>query len=170
MSVSFVFHANAEWISGAHGEVLPEPHANLHGEPVAFDAPPEFRGPQGLWSPEHLLIAAAGTCFVTTFRAIAAISRLPFDSISVAVEGTVVKVEGGYKFTQLVLKPTLRICHDADADRALRLLHKTEGACLVARSLNCEVTMQSVITATDSSWSKPETEREAKSAIGSPVH
>jgi organic hydroperoxide reductase OsmC/OhrA len=37
-------------------------------------SPPEFGGPGGEWSPEHLFVAAISSCLMTTFQAIAAMS------------------------------------------------------------------------------------------------
>ena len=36
--------------------------------------PPEFDGPGDRWSPETLLVAAVSSCYVLTFRAVAAVA------------------------------------------------------------------------------------------------
>ncbi len=43
---------------------------------LATGAPREFGGPGDQWSPEALLVATVADCFVLTFRAIAAPSRV----------------------------------------------------------------------------------------------
>lgn len=154
MDATYVFRANAEWTSDAHGEVQADPPVGK----IAFSAPPEFHGPPGFWSPEHFLLAAAAACFVTTFRAIAGLSRFEFASLHVGAEGTVEKAEGGYQFTRLLVKPRLHLRDAADRERALRLLHKAEQACLISRSLKCHVEMESVISADAESPRSPEAE------------
>jgi organic hydroperoxide reductase OsmC/OhrA len=37
--------------------------------PLPTDAPPEFGGPAGQWSPESLLVASVADCYVLSFRA-----------------------------------------------------------------------------------------------------
>ena len=38
---------------------------------IDTDAPPEFGGPTGHWSPETLLVAAIADCYILSFRAAA---------------------------------------------------------------------------------------------------
>ncbi len=40
--------------------------------------PPEFDGPGGTWSPEHLLLAAVESCLLLTWRARARHARLEY--------------------------------------------------------------------------------------------
>ncbi len=111
-----------------------------HGAPriIHFSAPPEFGGESGAWTPEHFLLAAAASCFVATFQAVARASKLDFQGIEVSVEGTIEKDGGGFRFTHLALRPVLIIRAEEERERALRLLEKSEKICLVARSLSSE--------------------------------
>src|SRR5690606_39337696 len=43
---------------------------------LSVASPPEFGGPGGVWSPEHLFVASVSTCLMTTFGAIAEMSGL----------------------------------------------------------------------------------------------
>ena len=121
-----------------NGEVsgVPEIPATL------FSAPPEFKGKEGVWTPEHFFTAAIATCFITTFDAIAEFSRLSFEGLKVSAEGMLEKAEGGYRFTEVRLHPQLTINSDADRERALRLLDKAEHACLISRSVSSKIVMQ----------------------------
>lgn len=113
---------------------------------LAVASPPEFGGPEGEWSPEHLLVAAVGSCFLTTFLAIADASRLDVEDLSVPGEGTIERGEDRrYRFTRIVLRPRIVLSHEADRDRALRIAQKAEGACLVTRSLGTPVAVEPVI-------------------------
>jgi organic hydroperoxide reductase OsmC/OhrA len=48
---------------------------------VTVATPPPFpSGREGLWSPEHLFVAAINSCYMTTFLAIADNSKLTFKS------------------------------------------------------------------------------------------
>lgn len=111
--------------------------------PLAVASPPEFGGPEGEWSPEHLLVAAVGSCFLTTYLAIADASHLEIVDLSVPGEGTIERGDDRrYRFTRIVLRPRIVLEREADRDRALRISLKAEGACLVTRSLASEVVVE----------------------------
>jgi peroxiredoxin-like protein len=132
------FRATASWTTKRRGRTEAE---GVDGA-LAFSAPPEFRGEPRYWTPEHLLVAAVASCFITTFCAIAELSRFDPLSLDISVEGTVEKGEGGYEFTRVVLKPQLTIREESERQRAARLLEKTERSCLVSRSLKARVAME----------------------------
>jgi peroxiredoxin-like protein len=110
--------------------------------PLEFSAPSEFQGDAGYWTPEHLLLGALASCFVTTFRAIVDLSRFEVVSLEVSASGELTNKEGGFQFAEIVLYPVLGIATEADRGRALRLLEKTEHACLVSRSLKTPIRMK----------------------------
>jgi peroxiredoxin-like protein len=109
---------------------------------VTFSAPPEFKGKEGVWSPEHFFTAAIATCFITTFEAIAEFSKFTFDSLSTSAEGVLEKGEGGYRFKTVIVRPVLTIANEADRERGLRLLEKAERACLISKSVSSEIVLQ----------------------------
>lgn len=106
------------------------------GLPDIEVAPPRsFGGPGDVWSPEELLIAALGNCFVLSFRAVAQMSRFSWESLECEVEGTLEKVDKTMAFTGFHIDGTLVIGTDADPDRARELLDKAERTCFVTNSL-----------------------------------
>ncbi|MEE9159021.1 MAG: OsmC family peroxiredoxin, partial [Gammaproteobacteria bacterium] len=50
-------------------------------DPISSAPPVEFGGSGNRWSPETLLVAAVGDCFVLSFRAIARASELSWMSL-----------------------------------------------------------------------------------------
>lgn len=98
-------------------------------------APPEFDGPGGLWSPETLLCAAVADCFMLSFRAVARASRLDWLSLEASTRGTLERVEGTTRFTRFDTRATLRVPAGTDLERARTLLAKAEKVCLVSNSL-----------------------------------
>jgi organic hydroperoxide reductase OsmC/OhrA len=114
------------------------PDADLNSGPLPtlpFAAPAEFDGPGNRWSPETLVVAAIAGCFVLTFRAIAAASKLPWTSLACDVAGTVDRVDRVTQFTRFDMRARLRIPPGSNAEQALRLMHKAEQTCLVTNSL-----------------------------------
>jgi len=138
MESSYQFESSAHWTGGRQGVV------QCQGvEPsIQFSAPPEFQGIPGVWNPEHFFTSAIATCFITTFQAIASFSKFGFAGLEVYVEGTVEKVEGGFKFTQVTVRPKLTVANEADRERGRRLLEKSEKACLISRSLQSEIILE----------------------------
>lgn len=113
------------------------------GVPVLRTAAPlEFDGPGDAWSPEQLLLAAVEACFLMTFRAVAAASRIEFTSLAVEAEGIVDRVNGRTCFTEIVLRPRLVAPAGVDAVRLRRALEKAEHACLVSASLSTPVRLE----------------------------
>jgi len=107
------------------------------GVPDLRSAPPaDFGGPGDAWSPEHLLLSAVATCFLFTLRSVARASKVEFTSLELAAEGTVDRKDGVTCFTEIVLRPRLTLAAGADRERALRILEKSEKACLVSASLS----------------------------------
>ncbi len=110
--------------------------------------PPEFPGGHaGIWSPEHLFVAAAETCLMTTFLAIAANSKLAFSEYSSRAEGVVEKTEQGFRVTRIVIRPRLVITDAAATDRARRILERAEQLCLISRSMTTQVTLEPEVVA-----------------------
>jgi len=142
MNTGYQYTSQATWTSGRAGTVKAE-SADL---PILFSAPPEFHGQPGLWTPEHFLIAAVAGCFVTTFIAIAELSKFEFVSLEASAVGLLEKGEGGFQFSRVTIRPVLTIANDSDRERALRLLEKAERSCLVSRSLRSEVLLEPTIS------------------------
>lgn len=113
------------------------------GIPELQSAPPlDFDGPGDAWSPEHLLLAAVETCFLFTLRSVASASKLEFASLELSGYGKVDRKDGATRFIEIVLRPRLRLSAGADKDRALRILEKSERACLVSASLSTPVRIE----------------------------
>jgi organic hydroperoxide reductase OsmC/OhrA len=110
-------------------------------------APPEdFGGPGDAWSPEHLLLAAVQTCFLFTFRAIARASQVPFVGLDVAAAGTVDRIDGITRFTEIVLRPRLVVAPGTDHGRAAQALEKSKTRCLVSASLATPIRIEPEIS------------------------
>jgi organic hydroperoxide reductase OsmC/OhrA len=138
MNTSFSFVSSARSTGGRRGI------AEGHGvePPIPFSAPPEFQGEAGIWTPEHFFTSAIAACFISTFQAIASYSKFEAQALEVSVEGQVEKGEGGFWFTRVTVRPILTIHDESDRERGLRLLEKSEKACLVSRSLKSEIVLE----------------------------
>ena len=105
-------------------------------------APAEFGGPGDQWSPETLLAGAIATCFMLTFRAVARASRLEWSELVCEVEGTLDRVDGETRFTEVLVRAFLEVPADVVAERAERILDKSERSCLITSSLRAETRLE----------------------------
>ncbi len=105
-------------------------------------APADYDGPGDAWSPEHLLLGAVQACFLLTLRAIARASNVDFLSLELDATGTVDRENGITRFTEIVLRPRLKISAGTDRERALRILEKSEKHCLVSASLSTPIRLE----------------------------
>lgn len=109
-------------------------------------SPPEFGGPEGVWSPEHLFIASVASCLMTTFRAMADLSKLEVVEYTDSAVGHLQRGEDRlYSIDRITLRPKIVIASDDDLDKAEKLLRKAEEVCLISRSVKSDVTMEAQV-------------------------
>lgn len=135
------YNTTVEWKEGRLG-VLSAPDMQ------SFDVatPPEFaKGVPNTWSPEHLFVASANICLMTTFLAIAENSKLEFLSFTSSAKGMLEKIDDKFMISEIELNPIVRIVHEKDKDRALRIVEKSENACLISNSMKTKITLNPTI-------------------------
>ncbi len=116
---------------------------SVTGAPDLRSAPPlDFDGPGDAWSPEHLLLASVETCFLFTLRSVAEASKVQWSALELSSEGTVDRQDGVTRFIEIVLRPRLTIPPGQDPNRAIRVMEKSEKACLVSASLSTPIRLE----------------------------
>jgi len=107
---------------------------------IAVATPPQFpKGMPGIWSPEHLFVAAINSCLMTTFLSIAENSKLEFESFDSRAVGKLEQVEGKYIMSEVTLMPVLTLLSDEHRERAERVLQKSEANCLISNSVKSKI-------------------------------
>lgn len=136
------YNVNLIWSEGRLGEIS-SPELNTT---ITIATPPQFpKGIDGIWSPEHLFTAAVNSCFMTTFLAIAENSKLEFKEFSCHAIGNLNQVEGKFLMTEISLNPVLTIAKEEDKEKAVRILEKSEKACLISNSIRSKVVLNPLI-------------------------
>lgn len=111
-------------------------------------SPPQFGGPDEVWSPEHLFVAALSSCLMTTFRAIAEASNIEVLEYSDSATGRLVRDDKRlYAFDLVTLRPRVVVADEAHVERTLRILDKAEKACLISRSVASEIVLEPTVLA-----------------------
>jgi peroxiredoxin-like protein len=132
------YYTQVEWTGERRGDLSAPTLPSLK-----VDAPPEFKGHEGVWTPEHLFVASVNSCFMTTFLAIAENSKLEFVSFSADAQGKLEKLTGqGFMMTEITLRPKLVLKNARDAERALRILEKAEKHCLISNSIKTQTKLE----------------------------
>jgi len=134
---SYRYPVSVRW-SGEKKGVLTVP-----GKPsVEVATPPEFKGHEGIWSPEDLYVAAVNSCIMTTFLAYAARAGLAFDAYDSAAEGLLEFADDRFAFTKVVVRPRIALRSAEERAKAEDVLRKAERDCLVSNSIRAEVTLE----------------------------
>lgn len=133
-----VYKTSVSWETERRGSLA---SPGLPGLSVA--TPPEFPGGHpGTWSPEHLFVAAAEACLMTTFLAIAENSKLEYLSYSSEAEGLLEKTDQGFMITEITIRPRVVIKDASALERARRIIEKAEQHCLISKSMKTRVTLE----------------------------
>jgi len=136
MDTAHFYEVRLNWENGRKG-LMTSPVLDT---PIEVATPPEFpKGVPGVWSPEHLLVAAVDSCLMTTFLAIAENSRLEFESFESQALGKLEKIEGKSLISEILLTPRITIAREADREKALKVLQKSEAACLISNSVRARI-------------------------------
>ena len=127
METAYHYEVKVNWEADRKGS-MSSPVLNTK---IEVATPPEFpKGMPGIWSPEHLLVAAVNSCLMTTFLAIAENFKFDFIDFESKADGTLEKV-------------------DADKEKALRILEKSEAACLISNSVKAKIVFKPEIKITE---------------------
>ena len=136
-----------DYTAAAHATATAHVTALCPGQPELTVAPPTaFGGPGDIPSPEDLQVAAIASCFILSFKAIAAASKLSWTGIEVDASGTLDQQDRAIQFTAFSLDVKLTVADAADADKAERLLGKAKQSCFITNSLKAETAMSSAIS------------------------
>ncbi|MDX1370794.1 OsmC family protein [Pseudomonas sp.] len=126
----------AEGNVAVSGEGLPD---------LDTQAPPQFGGPEGVWSPETMIAGAVANCFILSFRAIARASKFAWTTLRCDVDGVLDRPERATYFTAFNIHAVLHVPEGANVEMAERLLEKAEKICLITASLKSETVLTTEI-------------------------
>jgi organic hydroperoxide reductase OsmC/OhrA len=108
--------------------------------PIPCSSSPVYRGDKDRYNPEELLIAALSGCHMLWVLHLCADAGIVVTDYRDEAEGTMdLNPDGSGQFSEVVLRPILRI---ADGSRAASLddiHHRAHNLCFIARSVNFPV-------------------------------
>ncbi|MBA4250751.1 MAG: osmotically inducible protein OsmC [Chlorobiaceae bacterium] len=136
------YNTTVTWKEGRVGEIS-EPTLPT----ISVATPPQFpKGVPNIWSPEHLFVAAANVCLMTTFLSISEFSKLNFISYEADAIGKLEKIENKFIISEIEITAKVKVTKEEDVEKADRLLHKSEANCLISNSMKTKVHLKTEIT------------------------
>ena len=110
-----------------------EGRPDLHGS-----ADPAFRGDEGRWNPEEMLLAAVSACHKLWYLHLCADAGICVTAYTDRAEAMMDGGGGGCagRFVSAVLNPRVTVAAGSDGAKALALHHEAHRLCFIANSVN----------------------------------
>lgn len=106
---------------------------------------PGFLGDGRLLNPEQLLVAAASSCQLLAFLAVAARARIDVVAYADAASGEMPDDDLPVRITRIDLRPTITVRGDVSAERIEHLVEVAHRECFVANSLRTEIVVRPTV-------------------------
>lgn len=115
------------------------------GGELVLSSDPAFNGAGDLPNPEQLLLAAASSCQLLSFLAIAARSRVDVLTYDDDADAVMPEDEKPMRITRITLRPRITVAAGGDLDRVRRMVERAHAGCFIANTLNAEIVVEPVI-------------------------
>lgn len=143
------YRTSLSWAGGTSSyEAYDRAHAvRLGPVDLQVSADPAFRGDPALPNPEQLLLAAASSCQLLSFLAVAARARVEVLRYEDTAEAVMPEDDRPVRITRIVLRPHV-VVRSATPERVLRLMEVAHRECFIANSLTSEIVVESTVEVT----------------------
>jgi organic hydroperoxide reductase OsmC/OhrA len=112
---------------------------------LALSSDPSFRGDGSLLNPEQLVLAAASSCQLLSFLAVAARARVGVISYLDEAEAEMPDQRGPMSIGRIVLRPHIVVRPGTSEARLRHLVEVAHRECYVANSLRSEIVVSPTI-------------------------
>jgi peroxiredoxin-like protein len=134
---SYRYSTSVQWTGEKKGALT------AVGKPsVEVGTPPEFKGHEGIWSPEDLYVASVNVCILSTFLAFAGRAGIAFEKYESEAEGLLEFVGDRFVFTKIIVRPRIALRPGEERAKAEEILHQAERSCLISNSIRTEVVLE----------------------------
>lgn len=116
-------------------------NVTVAGTRLAMSADAAFRGDSSLPNPEQLVVAAASSCQLLSFLAVAALGGVEVVEYRDNAVGEMPTSGRPMRLIRIVLRPHIVVA-GASVERVERLVHKAHAQCYIANSLSTEVIVE----------------------------
>ncbi len=130
----WTYETSVDWKEGKTGETR-------CGEKPAIEVatPPEFGGPENIWTPEDLLTSAVATCIMTSALFFFERAKIQLRSYKSKATATMEKTPAGLAITRIAIATSIEL-EDLEQEAAARkAMEQAEKSCPLSISLTCPV-------------------------------
>jgi organic hydroperoxide reductase OsmC/OhrA len=121
----------------AHRVAVPPAEATLN-----LSSDPGFRGDAKLINPEQLVVAAASSCQLLSFLAVAARAGLDVRRYDDQAEGEMPEAEDPIRITRIRLRPRIEVSRGPSEAKVRDAVRQAHDECYIASSLKTEVSVE----------------------------
>ena len=147
-----IFTTTASW-SGSTGigydEYSREHELTMASETVLASSAAAFRWDPTRPNPEQLLVAAAASCQMLSFLAVAARARLDVVDYRDEAVGEMPEGNRPMSVTRIVLRPRITLAAAAPRAKVERLVEVAHRECFIAQSLRSEIVLEPTLLGLD---------------------
>ena len=130
----WTYETSVDWKEGKTGE------ANCSGKPgLEVATPPEFGGPEGIWTPEDLLTSAVATCIMTSALFFIDRAKIQLRTYKSQATATMEKTDAGLAITRIAVAVSIELEDMAQEAATRKAVEQAERTCPLSNSLNCPV-------------------------------
>ena len=133
----WTYETSVDWKEGKTGETR-------CGEKPAIEVatPPEFGGPENIWTPEDLLTSAVATCIMTSALFFFERAKINLRSYKSKATATLEKTPSGLAITRITIAASIEL-DDMEQEAAVRkAMEQAEKSCPLSISLACPVELE----------------------------
>ena len=114
---------------------------SIAGKPtIPGSSDPAFRGDAARYNPEEMLVASLSTCHMLWYLHLAAVNKIVVLDYQDNATGVMEEAaDGGGKFLEVALHPTVTLTPGSNLDVAHKLHHEAHAKCFIANSVNFPV-------------------------------
>jgi organic hydroperoxide reductase OsmC/OhrA len=111
------------------------------GAALALSSDPAFCGEPGRLNPEQLLLAAASSCQLLSFLAVAARARIDVVGYEDRASARMPEDEPPVRITEITLRPAITVRGGPSEEQLRHLVEVAHRECFIARSVTATITI-----------------------------
>ena len=134
MYKNIVFTNTVKWDGGKRATL-----SSKNNPQIKISTPPEFKGPEGYWSPEELFLASINSCIMTTFLYFVEKFSAYFLTYESSIEGEINFKGGKLLFKAITVRPDIQVPDKTQKQKIAKVMEKSEKYCLISSSVDTEI-------------------------------
>ena len=113
---------------------------------IPASSDPAFNGDASRYNPEELLVASVSSCHMLWYLHLCAVNKVVVLDYEDQAGGIMEETDdGGGRFLEVTLRPSITVTAESDLETAKRLHHDAHEKCFIANSVNFPVGCEPVI-------------------------